>query len=222
VPDPYIYLGFQRPPSREQLKTWIEAQDIEGLLTCFDRIPVKPGDTFIIPGGFPHALGEGLFLVEIQEPSDLVVRFEFERSGFVIPESARFMGRGLDFCLDVFDFQATPVVEVQSQYSPDPVVLRTFPDGSVLEQLIGPKQTECFSVERLKMVREIELEGGSFGVHIVVEGSCTIADQHGETQLNRFDRFLCPHGLDAIRISTSTGARILRCLPPVTHGSSGR
>ena len=30
------------------------------------------------------ALGEGLLLVEVQEPSDLVVRFEFERGGFVM------------------------------------------------------------------------------------------------------------------------------------------
>ena len=70
-------------------------------------------------------------------------------------------------------------------------------------------------VERLKVARELELEGGSFGVHIVVDGSCTVTDQHGETPLKRFDRFLCPHGLDSIRISTTTGAQILRCLPPV-------
>ena len=28
VSEPYIYAGFQRPPSREQLKEWIETQDI--------------------------------------------------------------------------------------------------------------------------------------------------------------------------------------------------
>lgn len=216
VADPYIYLGFQRPPAPDQLKTWIEAQDIEGLLTCFDRIPVKPGDTFIIPGGFPHALGEGLFLVEIQEPSDLVVRFEFERSGFVIPESARFMNRGLDFCLNAFDFRATPVDEVQSQYSPDPVVATPGTGGLVREQLIGPGQTDCFSVERLTVEKEAELAGGSFSVNIVVDGSCTVADEHGETRLKQFDRFLCPHGLDRVHISTPSGARILRCLPPTT------
>jgi len=218
VANPYIYLGFQRPPSRDQLKIWIEEQDIEGLLTCFDRIPVKPGDTFIIPGGFPHALGEGLFLVEIQEPSDLVVRFEFERSGFVIPESARFMSRGLDFCLDVFDFQATPAGEVQSRYRPEPVGPKTTDGGVVCEQLIGPRQTECFSVERLKVEGEVEIEGGSFSVNIVVDGSCTVADRYGEIHLKPFDRFLCPHGLESIRVSSSDGARILRCLPPAAGG----
>lgn len=214
VTDPYIYLGFQRPPSRESLKTWIEEQNIEALLTCFDRVPVKPGDTFIIPGGFPHALGEGLLLVEIQEPSDLVVRFEFERAGYVIPESARFMNHGLDFCLDVFDFQSTPIEEVLTRYRPKPVVRKVLPDGSTIEVLIGSDQTECFSVDRLKVEREVDLEGGAFSVHIVVDGSCTVTDQHGETRLKQYDRFLCPHGLERIRISTTMGAELLRCYPP--------
>ena len=34
----------------------------------------------------------------------MVVRCEFEREGIVVPEDGRFMGRGLDFCLDIFDY----------------------------------------------------------------------------------------------------------------------
>ena len=89
VAQPYIYLGFQRPPSRDALRRMIESQDIAALEACFDKIPVRPGETYLVPGGVPHALGEGLFLVEIQEPTDLVVRFEFERAGYVLPGSAR-------------------------------------------------------------------------------------------------------------------------------------
>ncbi|MEZ5278741.1 MAG: class I mannose-6-phosphate isomerase [Opitutaceae bacterium] len=215
VPDPHIYLGFQRPPRREDLKHWIENQNMEALIGCFDRIPVRPGDAFIIPGGFPHALGEGLFLVEIQEPSDLVVRFEFERSGFVIPESARFMGRGLDFCLDVFDFRATPVAQVLADYRPKPVVQSVYGDGSMLESVIGPRQTECFAVERLRIRERLELGGGRFSVNIVTEGSCRIADAHGTIELRQYDRFLCPYGLDGFEVKTETGVEILRSYPPV-------
>ena len=216
VADPYIYLGFQRPPSREQLKTWIEEQNIAAIKTCFERVPVKPGDTFIIPGGFPHALGEGLLLVEIQEPSDLVVRFEFERAGYVIPESARFMNRGLDFCLDVFDFQSTPIDEVLTRYRPKPLVREILPDGSTIEGLISSDQTECFAVDRVTVRERAELVGGRFSVNIVTDGSCTVTDREGQTWLNRYDRFLCPHGLENIQISTTTGAQILRCYPPVS------
>ena len=215
IADPYIYLGFQRPPSAGILKTWIEEQNIDALLTCFDRIPVKPGDSFIIPGGFPHALGEGLFLVEIQEPSDLVVRFEFERAGYVIPESARFMNRGLDFCLDVFDFRSIPVEEVETRYRSKPVVKEILPDGSRIEGLIGSDQTECFSVDRVTVRENARLVGDRFSVNIVTDGTCTVSDDHGKTRLRQYDRFLCPHGIGSIQISTTSGAEILRCFPPL-------
>jgi mannose-6-phosphate isomerase len=99
----YICVGFQRPPTAAQLREYIVTQNISAIEACFDQIPVQPGDTFIIPGGTPHALGAGVFMVEIQEPSDLVVRFEFERAGYILPESARFMNRDVDFALTVFN-----------------------------------------------------------------------------------------------------------------------
>lgn len=215
VADPYVYLGFQRPPSRQQLKNWIETQDVGALLGCFDRIPVRPGDAFIIPGGLPHALGEGLFLVEVQEPSDLVVRFEFERAGQVIPEAARFMNRGLDFCLDIFDCTAIPREMVLAKYRPKPVAGMVHPDGSSSESLIGPEQTGCFSVERLRVRTRAQIPGGRFSVNIVTGGSCTVADPHGSTTLREFDRFLCPDALEGFDVSTTTGAEILRCFPPL-------
>lgn len=39
VAQPYIYLGFQRPPSRAALRRMIETQDITGLEGCFDKNP---------------------------------------------------------------------------------------------------------------------------------------------------------------------------------------
>ena len=36
--------------------------------------PVKPGDTFMIPAGTVHAIGKGVLLAEIQQPSDITFR----------------------------------------------------------------------------------------------------------------------------------------------------
>ncbi len=54
---PYIYLGFQRPPEPGSLRRAIIAQDTDFILSCFDRIPVRVGDVFLVPGGLPHAIG---------------------------------------------------------------------------------------------------------------------------------------------------------------------
>lgn len=55
--EPFIYLGFQRPPSREELRRIIVEQNIAALERCFDKIPVRLGDVYLVPGGLPHAIG---------------------------------------------------------------------------------------------------------------------------------------------------------------------
>ena len=53
VTEPYIYLGFQHPPTREGLRRMIVNQDIAGMERCFEKIPVKPGDIYVVSGGLP-------------------------------------------------------------------------------------------------------------------------------------------------------------------------
>ena len=92
---PYIRLGFQQYAR----KRWLEGNCGEtgtrpGWNGCFEKIPVQVGEVWYIPGGMPHAIGEGITMLEIMEPSDLVVRCEFEREGIVVPEDGRFDGVG--------------------------------------------------------------------------------------------------------------------------------
>ena len=75
VKDPYIYLGFQNPPSPKELETTILKQDTQALLSYFEKIPIQEGDSFIVPGGLPHAIGEGIFMIEIMEPTDFFFFF---------------------------------------------------------------------------------------------------------------------------------------------------
>ena len=73
---PCIYFGFKEGITREHWKDVFDRQDIPAMLDCLHRFEVKPGDTFLIEGGIPHAIGAGCFLVEIQEPTDYTVRTE--------------------------------------------------------------------------------------------------------------------------------------------------
>jgi mannose-6-phosphate isomerase len=211
----YIYVGFQRPPTRAALRTMIETQDIAGLEACFDKIPVQPGDTFIIPGGTPHALGAGVFMVEIQEPSDLVVRFEFERAGYVLPESARFMGRGLEFCLDVFNFSPLTAAELDVQVRCRPRRLRALGPSSHQDELIGANQTDCFRVLKSSLDGPVLKQESSAVVAIVTAGALT-ASVGGEDHLVRtYEKIFLPAGLGPVRFTPAPGGcEILECLPP--------
>ena len=73
----WVYLGFQRAPTLEDWRRIIDAQDIAAMEACFEKVPVQAGDVLLVAGGVPHAIGPGVFMVEIQEPTDYVVRCEY-------------------------------------------------------------------------------------------------------------------------------------------------
>ena len=213
VSDPYIYAGFQRSPSREQLKKWIKTQDVASIESCFDKIPVKPGDVFLLPGGRPHALGEGILMLEIMEPSDLAVRFEFERCGYEIPEQARFMGRDIETALDVFNFDPVSPEKVDAEFRCNPKVLTTDEYGNSLEELIGADDTSCFTVKRASVNGSFNRKEDAFFYGIVTDGSGTFRIGDDVTQLNRWDRFFCPAGVSEFEYQTDSGMSILECYP---------
>lgn len=211
----YIYVGFQRPPTTDQLKQLVETQDIAGIEACFDKIHVKPGDTFMIPGGTPHALGPGVLMVEIQEPSDLVVRFEFERGGYVLPESARFMDRGLDFALTLFDLTPLTDQAIEERVRCHPQLLRDLGSAGHEDQLIGPEHTDCFRVTRTQLSGTVAREPGACSIAIVTQGRVQADTDHGSVTLNTYDRVFIPAGLNTVRWTPLDGpAAVLECHPP--------
>ena len=211
---PYLYLGFQRPPTRAALRRMIATQDIAGLEACFDKIPVNVGDTFIVPGGVPHALGPGLLLAEIMEPSDLVVRFEFERGGYTLPESARFMGRGLEFCLDVFDFSAWPADRVLTEALCPPRRARALGPDSYQDKLIGPERTPCFRIRKTYLRGPITRHDSECFIGIVTAGSGTLTVGGETNALRPFDKFFVPAALGPWQLCPHPTLDLLECLPP--------
>ncbi|MGI9353495.1 MAG: class I mannose-6-phosphate isomerase, partial [Rhizobiaceae bacterium] len=170
VKEPYIYMGFQHPPEKAAFKRMIEQQDGDAILACFEKIPIKPGDVFMVPGGMPHAIGEGVFMIEIMEPTDFAVRIEFERGGYVLPAESRFMNRGIDFALSMFSYEPTPVETIKDHYFCQPRVLAT-QDQSTEYVLIDEQKTRCFSVNRIDVKDCYVRAADSFYIGVVSKGS---------------------------------------------------
>ncbi len=214
-PTGHIYVGFQRPPTPSQLRDLIVTQDIAAIEACFDPIAVRPGDTFLIPGGTPHALGAGLFLVEIQEPSDLVVRFEFERAGYVLPESARFMSRDVDFALTVFNLAPLTSTDIESRVRCHPRRHRELGPGSWQEELIGRHQTDCFRVARTTLGGTVVKDETSAVIAIVTRGG-VMAEVGGERhRIDIYEKCFLPAGIGPITLTPlEATAEILECFPP--------
>lgn len=71
APDAFIYLGFTREVSEEEVRTAIETDTLEQLLV---RRPVQKGDVIFVPGGTVHAIGPGCLILEVQQNSNTTYR----------------------------------------------------------------------------------------------------------------------------------------------------
>ena len=80
-----VWVGLREPVEPERYLEWIVEQDVDRLLGSLNRIPVRAGDVVYVPAGVPHALGAGLLIAELQEPTDFSLLCEWR--GF--PDPAR-------------------------------------------------------------------------------------------------------------------------------------
>ena len=79
APDAYLYLGLNRPVSREELAERIAHNTVEEILK---KVPVHKGESYYIPAGTLHAIGAGCLIYEVQQSSNLTYRvYDYGRLG---------------------------------------------------------------------------------------------------------------------------------------------
>lgn len=70
-PGARLALGLREEATPERLRAAALDGSIEALL---DWKPVRAGDVFYVPAGTVHAIGAGITLIEVQQPSDVTYR----------------------------------------------------------------------------------------------------------------------------------------------------
>ncbi len=152
--NPCIYLGFKEHVTKDLFMKYFEEQDLAGMLDSLHCIPVQKGDTFIIPGGIPHAIGAGCTLIEIQEPTDITLRVEkVTPSGYEIDEETCHRGIGVEAMMDNFDFKGMTEEEVLNlcMLKNEEIVF----EGFSKKMLISYDDTEFFQMEKITIKDEI-------------------------------------------------------------------
>src|SRR5215217_8238175 len=100
-PDAAVWVGFDRELGLDEVRAWMEAQDSAAMLAAMRELPVAAGDAVFVPAGAPHAIGAGILMVEVQEPTDLSVLLEWD--GFELTEDEGHLGLGWDTALQALD-----------------------------------------------------------------------------------------------------------------------
>jgi mannose-6-phosphate isomerase len=195
-----VHLGLVRHVGVIELFGLVEQRDADRMLGLLHRVSVEPGDVVYVPPGVLHAIGEGVLLVELQEPEDLSILLEW--AGFDIdgPRDGH-LGIGYPVALEAVERRGRSAAEIEQLVRPSGV------GDSVLPAEADP----YFRLERAVVESAVELEPG-FAVLVVTEGALTLETAAGVLDLPRGTTALAPHAAGALGLSGH--GEVLVCRPP--------
>lgn len=212
-PDACIYMGFKPGVTRQRWKQLFDTQDIPGMLDSLHRIPVRAGDSFLVQGGVPHAIGEGCFLIEVQEPTDYTMRTELVTPGGLhIHMDQCHQGVGFEKMLDCFHYEGLTQNEVEARWKVEPRAHRE--EGAVVTQLIDERYTRLFGMRSLAVDGIWHtLRSAQLTVLTVVEGEGQAATSTETLPVCQGDFVLVPAGVERLTLS-GHGLKLVECIPP--------
>ena len=204
-----VWLGFSREVG-DELAGLVAGQDVDALLGALHTIEVQAGDTVYVPPGLPHAIGAGIFLIEVQEPTDLSILLEWK--DFALDgETDGHLGIGFPTALTATDTRAWSQAQVEE------LVVRAGATGEA-GSILSPAAAKYFRLERLEIDGVITVEGG-YGVLVVIDGDgalltrAAVSAHPRELPLSRGDTVVVPHAAGTLTLRGRL--TVLRCRPPV-------
>jgi mannose-6-phosphate isomerase len=208
---PTVWLGFSEDVGADELARWVDRQDSATILDALNELTVAPGDCFFVPAGLPHAISEGVFLVELQEPSDLTVLLEW--TGFDIDgRRDGHLGLGFDVALESARRAAVRAEELQGLTRRTATISESRPGARTL---LPPAACSFFRAERLRPSPAVFLEP-AFSILVVVDGEGTLDTESGTVRLARGESLLVPYAAGRGELTGSLD--VIRCLPPAASG----
>jgi mannose-6-phosphate isomerase len=186
-----VWVGFKAEPDPDTVADWLRTQDTEAMLEALHPLSVKAGDAVFVPAGTAHAIGAGLLLVELQEPTDFSILLEHEPFG-VSDEAGATLGLGWDTAIQALDRQATDAPE------PSPALPAAAAAYFRAEHVSGPAT----------------LDPG-FSILVVTGGSGRL----GALDVARGDTVLVPYGAGEVELGGDVTAT--RCRPPAPDAPEG-
>jgi len=208
-PEPVVHLGFREPMDPGRLAELVSGQRVDALLASLNAIPVASGDTVLVPAGTPHAIGQGVLLVELQEPTDFSVLLEWD--GFAIDGPGQgHLGLGFDLALRAVDRSGRAPAEL------DRLRAGRGPVRPGVERLFPEEADPFFRAERLRPDPAAALEA-AFSILVVTDGSGRLETGGGSLELARGDTALVPFAAGSGEVRGRLEA--VRALPPVPEAA---
>lgn len=201
-PGATVWVGFRDELSPDELVGLVDAQD-ERLLAALNPIEVTAGDAVLVPAGQPHAIGEGVLILELQEPTDFSVMLEHERFGLELDHA--FLGLDRPLALRSVDHGPVDAARLAS-------LRRRWSDVEGSGPALPDEASAYFRAEVVRPVTGDVTVDAAYAAVVVVRGSGTITSGHGTREVRTGDVLLVPHAAGDVTVSGDV--TLIRCMPP--------
>jgi mannose-6-phosphate isomerase len=183
----------------------VSNQDSQALLASLRRSEVSVGDAILVPAGVAHAIDSGIFVLELQEPTDLSALLEWE--GFAVDGNKDgHLGLGFETVTDAL------MLDPLSDAEFDSLVMRNIFSGGALRSVLPIKADGYFRAHLAPGVGDFE---SGFAIGLVLDGTGEITFANAPSmQITKGDALVIPHAAGTFTIS---GANVIICRPPLAE-----
>ena len=200
-----VGLGFAQKQNKEDLLKLVRAQDSAALLASLRRTEVQVGDAVLVPAGVAHAIDAGIFVLELQEPTDLSALLEWE--GFAVDGiKDGHLGLGFETVTDAL------MLDPLSDSEFDSLITHNVFSGGALRSVLPLKSDGYFRAHLAPGSGDFP---AGFAVALVLDGSGSISFANApEMAITKGDAIVIPHSAGAFAFS---GANAVVCRPPLAE-----
>lgn len=182
-----VGVGFAETTSLGQVEAWVADRDSDALLGALRRRAVRAGDAMLVPAGLPHSVDAGVFVLELQEPTDLSILLEWQ--GFAVDGTKDgHLDLGFPTALRALDLAAVSPGDLDRL-----VRSREDIERAGLSAVLPPAADGYFRAHRVDAsAGPVSLAAG-FALVIVLDGRGVLASAGGSLEVASGDVVLVPH-----------------------------
>lgn len=192
-----VGIGFKEKMGKAEVAAMVANHDSEGLLKSLVFKEVKAGDAVFVPAGVVHAIDSGIFVLELQEPTDLSILLEWD--GFAVDgDKDGHLNLGFDKALEAL--RLTPL----SMDEEREIITKFEMDGQRSGAIFNSIADSFFRADYLTAGHD-KIEAG-FGIFLALAGEgLMIFDIDQPLEIKQGDAVVIPYSAGGFTLRSCSG-----------------
>jgi len=192
-----VGVGFNRKMSKAEVTELVSKHDSQGLLDSLMFLEVSAGDVVFVPAGVPHAIEAGIFVLELQEPTDLSILLEWD--GFAVDgDKDGHLDLGYEVALDALRLEPLSEQEISQ------IITRFDKEKNTSQRIFNSIADDFFRADYLSGDNAV-IDAG-FGILLILEGSGKLEFSDSNTlQVEAGDAVVIANAAGSFTLSGATG-----------------